>query len=410
MWLHAQRELRIRLSRKTIPRRAIRLRSMPTVEVIEDLAAAEALAPAWDRLAVARSLPLCAPGWMLAWWRHAAPPASALRIVTVREGSELVAIAPWFVQTNGRGRVDLRFLGAELSQRVDVLCRPEHEHETALALRETIGTIEPRPDLVAFEAVSIGSLWTRRLAGGLDGRLHLDRYRNSVYPAPTVTLPPGEPGAWLAGRSSNFRGQMGRLRRRLEKQGGTVRAIRNPVEAESALSALLELHASRWVQRGASNLARPGVPALLRAAATSLGPDRLRLWVAEIDGKPISVQLFLAAGGEVKYWNGGWSERHADVKPSMLTILAALEDSIARGDKRLDLGAGTHAYKLRFADGDDALTWGGVIVHNRRWARTRAELMPRVLRYRGKLLVRALPASVTERVEAAVRARRGDPA
>ena len=397
-----------RLSRETIPDGAIRLRSMPTVEVIEDLAAAEAVAPAWDRLAVASSLPLCAPGWMLAWWRHAAPPASALRTVVVRDGSELVAIAPWFVQRSDAGRVDLRFLGAELSQRVDILCRPGHEHETARALRKAIGEVEPHPDLVAFEAVSIGSLWTRRLAGGVGGRLHLDRYRNSVYPAPTVTLTPGAPGAWLAGRSRNFRGQMGRLRRRLEKQGGAVRAIRDPVEVGGALDALLALHASRWEERGVSNLTSPGVPELLRDAATALGPDRLRLWAAEIDGEPISVQLFLAAGGEVKYWNGGWSEQHADVKPSMLTILAALEDSIARGDRRLDLGAGTQAYKLRFADDDDALTWGGVIVRNRRWARTRAELTPRVLRYRGKLLVRALPASVTERVETAVRARRRD--
>ena len=65
---------------------------------------------------------------------------------------------------------------------------------------------------------------------------------------------------------------------------------------------------------------------------------------------------------------------------------------------------------LSAAEAEDTLTWGGVIVHNRRWARTRAELMPRVLRYRSKLLVRALPAPITERVEAAVRARRRDPA
>jgi CelD/BcsL family acetyltransferase involved in cellulose biosynthesis len=383
---------------------------VPTVEVIEDLAAAEAFAPAWDELAVACSLPLCAPGWMLAWWRHAAPPASALRVVVVRDGSELLAIAPWFVRRGDSGRVDLRFLGAELSQRVDIICRPGREHETTPALRKTIGAIEPRPDLVAFEAVSIGSLWTRRLAGGASGHIRLDRYRNSAYSAPTVTLPSGAPEAWLAGRSSNFRGQMGRLRRRLEKQGGTVRAIRDPAEVESALSALLTLHASRWEERGASNLARPGVLELLRDAAAALGPDRLRLWAAEIDGEPISVQLFLAAGAEVKYWNGGWSEEHADVKPSMLTILAALEDSIARGERRLDLGAGTHAYKLRFADSDDVLTWGGVIVRNRRWARTRVELMPLVLRYRGKRLIRSLPAPITERLEAAVRARSQTPA
>ncbi len=139
-----------------------------------------------------------------------------------------------------------------------------------------------------------------------------------------------------------------------------------------------------------------------------LGPDRLRLWAAEVDGELISVQLFQAAGGHIKYWNGGWAEAHAALKPTMLTILAALEDGIARGEHALDLGAGTHPYKLRFADGDDPLTWGGVIVRNGRWPRTRVELAPRVLRYRAKRAVLALPAPVTERIEAALSAGRAD--
>jgi CelD/BcsL family acetyltransferase involved in cellulose biosynthesis len=90
----------------------------------------------------------------------------------------------------------------------------------------------------------------------------------------------------------------------------------------------------------------------------------------------------------------------------MLTILAAIEDAIARGERRMDLGVGTHEYKLRFADGEDAITWGGLIARNRRWAATRAELAPVVLRYRAKRVVEALPEPVTERVAAAVKARR----
>ena len=46
-----------------------------------------------------------------------------------------------------------------------------------------------------------------------------------------------------------------------------------------------------------------------------------------------------------------------------------------------------------------------MIVRNGRWPRTRAELAPRVLRYRAKRAVLALPAPVTERIEAAVSTR-----
>ena len=205
----------------------------------------------------------------------------------------------------------------------------------------------------------------------------------------------------MAGRSSNFRSQMRRMRRKLESGGGTVRMLREPAEMREGLAALLALHRERWSGRGESGLARAGRPGAARDAAAALGPDRLRLWVAEIDGEPISVQLFIAAGSEIKYWNGGWAEAHAALKPSMLTILAAIEDAIGRGERRMDLGVGTHEYKLRFADGEDPITWGGVIARNHRWPATRAELAPLVLRYRAKRAVEALPDPVTERVAAA---------
>jgi CelD/BcsL family acetyltransferase involved in cellulose biosynthesis len=374
---------------------------MLDIDIIDDLDVASSLAPDWDELAVSQKLPLCAPGWMLAWWRHLAPSESELRIVAVRDGGQLIALAPWF--SNRAPRVDVRFLGAEISDRVDILCVPGREREARGGLLGAIRQMRPRPDLVSFEAVPAGSQWTRLLA---HGNLGLSRYRNSVLPAPSVALPGGPPEAWLAGRSSNFRSQMRRMRRRLAERGGRVRQILDPSEFGWALDALLRLHAARWEGRAPSGLVRPGVSELLNDAAAELGPDRLRLWAAEIDGELISVQLFQAAGGAIKYWNGGWLEEHADLKPTMLTILAALEDGIARDEHHLDLGAGTHPYKMRFADGDDPLTWGGLIVRNRRWPLTRAELTPRVLRYRAKRAVLALPAPLTERVEAAVRARR----
>jgi CelD/BcsL family acetyltransferase involved in cellulose biosynthesis len=366
---------------------------MLEVEVIDDLTAARSLAPAWDALAVEQALPLCAPGWMLAWWQHLAPAGSKLRIVALHDGEQLVALAPWFAGRGPSGRVDVRFLGAEISDRVDILCLPGREDEARNGLLGAISRMRPRPDLIAFEAVPLRSQWTSRLAARSP---RLTRYRNSLLPAPSVTLPSGEPEAWLAGRSSNFRSQMRRMRRRLAERGGRVRQIVDPGEVGPALDALLSLHAARWEDRAPSHLTAPGVSELLHEAAGARGPA------------PISVQLFQAAGGQIKYWNGGWMEAHAALKPTMLTILAALEDGIARGEHAIDLGAGTHPYKLRFADGDDPLTWGGLILRNGRWPRTRAELAPRVLRYRAKRAVLALPAPVTERIEAAVSAGRAD--
>src|SRR5436309_987485 len=100
---------------------------MLDVEVIDDFEAARSLAPAWDELAIDRALPICPPGWRLAWWSNLAPADSELRIVAMREGSRLVALAPWFIQRGQHSRVDVRFLGAEISDRVDILCLPGRE-------------------------------------------------------------------------------------------------------------------------------------------------------------------------------------------------------------------------------------------------------------------------------------------
>ena len=116
---------------------------MARAEVIEDLAGAEAIAPAWDELARRASLPLCAPGWMLSWWRSMAPASAELRIVAVREGEELIALAPWFAGRGPRGSVDLRFLGAEISDRVDVLCTPGHERAPLLRCARRSGRFVP---------------------------------------------------------------------------------------------------------------------------------------------------------------------------------------------------------------------------------------------------------------------------
>src|ERR1700709_1965513 len=103
---------------------------MLDAQVIDRLEDAEALADDLDALAQDCPLPLCAPGWMLAWWRHVAPRSGLLRIIAVRDGSQLIGLAPWFIG-GAEGRRDLRFLGAQLSDRVDVLCRDGRERAVA---------------------------------------------------------------------------------------------------------------------------------------------------------------------------------------------------------------------------------------------------------------------------------------
>jgi CelD/BcsL family acetyltransferase involved in cellulose biosynthesis len=84
---------------------------------------------------------------------------------------------------------------------------------------------------------------------------------------------------------------------------------------------------------------------------------RFRLQLLEVEGEPISAQLFMPTGGHVLYVNGGWDERFAQLKPPMLAILQEIEDAFARGERRVDLGIGVQPYKSRFADADEPVAW-----------------------------------------------------
>jgi CelD/BcsL family acetyltransferase involved in cellulose biosynthesis len=203
---------------------------------------------------------------------------------------------------------------------------------------------------------------------------------------------------------------MRRAQRRLTAAGGRIRLAGGPAELERAATALTDLHAGRWSARGGSNLDPGPTAALLADAALALGPDHLRLWVVELDDRPVAVQAFAAAGGEVVYWNGGWDERHAAVKPALLAILAAVEDAFARGERRVDFGAGEHPYKLRFAGQGDggSLTWSGLFPVDRRYPLTRARLAPRQVEWWARRTVRRLPPQRRERLKRLIRrSRRG---
>jgi CelD/BcsL family acetyltransferase involved in cellulose biosynthesis len=185
---------------------------------------------------------------------------------------------------------------------------------------------------------------------------------------------------------------MRRLRRKFAAAGGVTYIATGQEAIERSARAFAELHDTRWQERGGSNLRRDETARMLSEVGAALGPDRLRLWTAELDGDLVAVQVFLASGSEVAYWNSGWDERHGSFKPAMVGILAAIEDALARGERRMNFGAGEQPYKLRFAEDTSAgVTWGGMFPVDRRYPATRVQLAPRQLEWWARRRVRALP-------------------
>jgi CelD/BcsL family acetyltransferase involved in cellulose biosynthesis len=205
---------------------------------------------------------------------------------------------------------------------------------------------------------------------------------------------------WFGGRSRNFRQQMRRDRRRLEEEGARFRMTSDVEDLERDVGRFAELHHGRWRGRGGSGSFTPRVHrALVEVGRRLLPSGRFRLWNLETASAPVASHLFLAAGGEVSYWLGGFDERWSSLRPSLQTILVAIEDAWRRGERRMDLGAGGQPYKYRFAESDDVVVWTHVVPPGRRSLVARSLLAVR----RGR---RELSARLPDRARTAIRAAR----
>lgn len=334
---------------------------MPASEVVTELSQLSPLAGEWDELASANQLPLMAPACVMAWWRNLAPARAQPRVIVVRDGGRLVGLAPFYLQPGWRGGgLGLRLPGIELGGRLAPLVAAGHEPAVAGEIASALASCAARSGAVTLEGTPLSSDWAAALGDGWPGRRRPASRRYQVSGCPTVSLREDSFEAWLSAKSSNFRREMRRLRRQFIAAGGTTRS--STVESlPSDIDLFVRLHVARWEGRGSSSFV--GLGERLAGVLGDMGhalleqEGRFRMRMLEVDGEPISAQLFLAAGGRVLYINGGWDERFAKLKPSMLGILDAIEEGFERGESRVDLGLGEQSYKLRFADGSDPVAW-----------------------------------------------------
>jgi CelD/BcsL family acetyltransferase involved in cellulose biosynthesis len=357
----------------------------------------------WDDLAVAAARPYAAPGWLLSWWEHLRPPRSELRVVLVAEGDALLGVAPFFLHRGRLGRRDARILAAGHSHRPDVLAAPQAADELAAALAAALAA--DRPSLMGFEGFDAGSRWPAAVLAAWPGRRRPARLDAPLMPTPTITLSPAGYEAWLASRSSRFRRNVRQAQQRLAEHGGRIELASGAAARGAAIEAFVRLHLQRWEARGGSALPAGPTSAMLHAAAARLPDERLRLWTVLVDGEIAAVEVYVAAGGEVAAWNGGWDERHARLQLPLLAQLAAIEDAAARGEARIDLGGGVSHHKQRFADrtGTAAVGSSVLVTPGPRALITRLELAPGRTRRKLRERVGRLPERQRQRLVAGMR-------
>jgi CelD/BcsL family acetyltransferase involved in cellulose biosynthesis len=368
--------------------------------VLEGAAELAVLEREWDELVEQVARPFCAPAWLLAWWRRAAPPDAQLRVVAVRDGSKLIGVAPFVVHRGRAGFAEYRLLGAGVAHRLTVVATPGREHEVAGTLAQALAQTRPTPTSLRIEAVDADSPWPTLLRDHWPSRIRPWLRQDGVLSAPVVLVEGQTWEEWLAGKSRNFRTHVRRRRRNLDKRGAIIRMSGTVDEADRDLRELVRLHYGRWDERGGSSALDHGIEAMLRdAARTLVGPDRLRLWTIELDGKAIASLLCLSAGGETVCWNAGFDSAASELRPGFVVMSAALEDSFARGERRFDLGGGAQPYKLRFADVDAPIAWRTLFPRTARYPLTRAQVLPRHARERVRAAAQGLDPEARRKIK-----------
>jgi CelD/BcsL family acetyltransferase involved in cellulose biosynthesis len=351
----------------------------------------------WDRLAVLRGQPYSAPAWMLAWWRHASPPGARLAVVIVNDDDRVIGVAPMFQRRTRAGLWVARQLGT--GHRVEPLAEPGREWEVASAAVDALRGLPDPPGAVLLDRGDARSPWPALLASAWPRPA--TTLWSELIGAPAVRLSGRTYDEWLAERSGNFRAQHRRRRRRLAERGAEFRLVGPGDDVSAPIASFIALTIDRWVLHLGAGRGPEGIRAMLLEAAADLVPrGRMRIWTLEAEGRAVSTQVFLAAGGEVAYWNGGYDERWAKLRPGFETIIRAIEHSFAQGDRRLDLGGGATGYKRRMTGDDDPIRSVLLLPGGNDRPLRRAQLLPQDLERLAHHAARRAPDWVQRRLRA----------
>jgi CelD/BcsL family acetyltransferase involved in cellulose biosynthesis len=282
----------------------------------------------WSRLAQESGSIFATPEWLLSWWRHFGGGRELLLSV------EPDAVLPFYVWRERPLRI-VRVLGHGPGDELGPFGPGARE-----ALGRWVET--ERFDVLACQQLPGPESWLPALPGGV---------LMSKNGSPVLEF---EGRTWeelLKGKSRNFREQVGRRARALERDyDGRFRLVTDM--DQDALDTFFRLHALR--HDGETVITR--TEAFQREfAAIAAERGWLRLWLLELDGRPAAAWLGYRFAGAECYYQAGRDPAFDKSSVSFVllahTIRAALED----GANEYRFLRGDEPYKYRFASSDPGL-------------------------------------------------------
>jgi len=310
---------------------------------IHPLSSPQAVRAEWETLAAANGNIFTTVEWASAWLEHFRGDASPLLAACRRRDGSIAGILPLVVRREGRLRV-IRLLGHGPADRLAPVCAPADRRIVARALRGFLA--DSGCDLFIGEQMPANEGWSESL-----GATVLERESS-----PALGIDGLEWEQFLAGRSSNFRGQVRRREKRLAERGELrFRLTDDPGELSADLETLFRLHDARWQSGGASAFVGRARDLHRDFASDALERGWLRLWLLELDDRPLAAWYGFRYGGAEWYYQSGRDPAADADGVGFVLFCHTIREAMNDGMREYRLLRGDEAYKARFADRDPGL-------------------------------------------------------
>jgi len=310
------------------------------VRWLEDVAALDALGPAWDALAALDPTPFSSRAWYSAWWEGYGD-GRGLRVCTVWDGDEVVALLP-LCSVGGR----LESMANIESCVVRPLARDAAalEQAVAAAVAERYELFEVRR--LPEDDPGIGAL---SAAARKAGRLSLVE--------PDVTSPivdtTGTLEDYRRATKSKWHKNMWRLYRKLcREHDAQLHLIEPPSDLERELREGFEVESSGWKGReGSAILSRADNQTFYRRLGERFHErGELRLSSISIDGRMVAWDFGILHRNRLYSPKSGYLEELKPLAPGLVLELATIERCFEEGIEAHELLGSDEPYKLRFSN------------------------------------------------------------
>jgi peptidoglycan/xylan/chitin deacetylase (PgdA/CDA1 family) len=312
--------------------------AMPAGRV--ELVGLDELAGEWTALAATGGNPFGSYEWASCWWRHHGGERRPLVVAGRGADGRLVAVLPLYLWANRPLRI-LRFIGHGAGDQLGPVHAPGDREAAAALSRQALARIGW--DVFVGEQLPARTLWSDLLAARVIRR----------EGSPVLTAPDGGWPAYLAGRSANFRQQLGRRERNLARRHQVdLRLVQDPEALPGAMGTLFALHRLRW---GDDSGFLPREAFHREFAAVALARGWLRLWLLELDGRPAAAWYGLRFGGVEHYYQSGRDPAFDNLSAAFVLLAHTIRSAFDDGVTEYRFGRGQDPYKYRFTGHDPGL-------------------------------------------------------